>query len=390
MEIPATLAVFDLNLHTDKFTQEFRLASPSGGTPHAGELDWLVGAFYTDERTGNQQLGNIVTPSNAFVLQFQNAQIPTRYTEYAAFGDATYHFTDKFDVTAGLRVSEIDQSFKQLVNGLISAPVNISSSSNESVVNFQVNARYHFNDDTMAYARVASGYRPGGANFVIPGFALPATFGADKTIDYELGYKSEFLEHRALFDASVYYIDWQKIQVSGFAGCCSFITNGQSAAVKGAEVTTSYSPFGGFTLGANGAYTDAELTSSDIAHLGAYGVDGALLPNVPKWSGALTADYQHPVADAWNGRIGVAYRYIGDRLGAFPSGFPAPPPNFRDNYPAYSVVDLNAGLSNDRWSLRAYAKNLFDKRGFVNGTGLGNYYTIIQPRTVGVAIDATF
>ena len=63
----------------------------------------------------------------------------------------------------------------------------------------------------MAYARVASGYRPGGPN--ISGIGVPAQYQPDKTKNYEMGLKGDMLGRTLSIDASVYYIDWSNIQV---------------------------------------------------------------------------------------------------------------------------------------------------------------------------------
>jgi iron complex outermembrane recepter protein len=73
--------------------------------------------------------------------------------------------------------------------------------------------RYRFSPNLMVYARVASGYRPGGPNPTCVLYPVPCQYAPDKTRNYELGLKAQTQEHRLSFDASVYYIDWRNIQL---------------------------------------------------------------------------------------------------------------------------------------------------------------------------------
>ncbi|MBW8815844.1 MAG: TonB-dependent receptor [Caulobacterales bacterium] len=382
-----------------KYTQELRLASPSGG-----KFEWLAGVFYTRERAFIEQNGTAETLAGAPIPSlnpFLVVQQHDAYDEYAAFGDLTYRFTDRFDVTAGLRWSHNSQKFDELVDGafgfliLPAPPPQISrGKSSESVTTYMVSPRYHLTPDTMVYARVASGYRPGGPNVGVKG--VPPQVAADTLVNYEVGLKSELLDHRAVVDLSVFYIEWSGIQinVTDPATSISYSANASSAQSKGVEFTTSYAPVRGLVLGLNAAYTDATLTSNLPANSPPLGWrKGDRLPYAPKWNGALTADYDFPIAAAWSGHVGGGFRYVGDRF-SDPESSP-----LVVHAKSYTALDLNAGVSNDRWSLRLYARNLTDTRAYLSPslltdplTGARDHAetTILQPRTIGVSLDARF
>lgn len=44
-------------------------------------------------------------------------------------------------------------------------------------------------------------------------FGLPASYGADKTQNYELGIKGDLASRTLSYDVSVYLIDWKDIQL---------------------------------------------------------------------------------------------------------------------------------------------------------------------------------
>src|SRR3546814_4552260 len=80
-----------------------------------------------------------------------------------------------------------EQSYSQTGVGFAgSRPLTTSS---ETVTTYLANARYKFSSRATAYVRFATGYRPGGPNFVSPVVASPATFEADSLQSYEIGFK---------------------------------------------------------------------------------------------------------------------------------------------------------------------------------------------------------
>src|SRR5260370_35111608 len=77
-----------------------------------------------------------------------------------------------------------------------------------------MNPRLRISEDSLLYARIASGYRPGGPNFVLaPGLGNP-TFKADKLWNYEVGEKSTILDKKATLNVDIYDIEWSSIQLT--------------------------------------------------------------------------------------------------------------------------------------------------------------------------------
>jgi iron complex outermembrane recepter protein len=146
-----------------------------------------------------------------------------------------------------------------------------------------------------------------------------------------------------------------------------------------------FEPVRGLNVGANFAYTDARCTQTTDNC-----TDGDQLPNVPKLSAAMTADYRFPVGGTAEARIGGALRIVGDRVSAVESSPLSVPVD------GYATLDLNAGITFDRkWTLRAYVRNLGDEEGRITTsvatTNPGYLSTVpLQPRTLGMAIDVAF
>jgi outer membrane receptor protein involved in Fe transport len=248
--------------------------------------------------------------------------------------------------------------------------------------------RLHFGEDSMLYARIASGYQPGGPNLALPG--VPTSVEASKLTNYEVGLKTLLDERRIMIDVAAFDIEWDKIQISANAGGVAYLANGGTARSRGLELTSLWMPVAGLRFGLNGAYTDAIVTE-DVPSLS--GLNGDRLPNIPKWAWSVTGDYSFPVAANWTGRVGGGVRYVGSSVSQLEHSPLALPQD------SYTVVDLNGDVSNETWTFRVFVKNLTDKRVYTNLTALTNAGTgeidrvnavPLMPRMVGVGFDVKF
>ena len=205
--------------------------------------------------------------------------------------------------------------------------------------------------------------------------------------NYEAGFKSEFLDHRALFDVSVYYIDWTDVQVPAFEP-----TNAGKARSQGGELVSSYSPLPGLKLGFIAAFTQCELT--EMIPAAAHLLTGYQVPQVPKWSIASGADYDWMLTNAWHAHVGGNVRWIGRQWGVIvQSRSLGGAPTIEK--PSYSVLDLNAGIAKDRLAIKVFVRNLLDTRAALHNNLIGDDAGaptqaedfILQPRTIGIGFE---
>jgi len=370
----------------NKVTQELRLQSPE-----EQRIEWRAGLFYTHERsTDAQSVLSFDATTGAPIALPTLADLdigPALFTEWAGYGDITWHATSSLSVLVGARYSFDKTSYTQSGTGLLTGDSNFSTHGTDHPVTYLFNPSYKFGDDLMAYLRVASGFRPGGPNVgVPPGLGAPLTFDADKLVSYELGLKSLMLDKRMSVDVDVFFIDWRKIQLAETAGGFSFLGNGGKARSKGVEANWRFTPVAGLTVWANATYTDAELTA-DTPPGGVYGYKGDTLPYVPKWNANLGVDYNFPLGSGWSGFVGGNVSYVDARQSDF-NTVPAP----RFTLPSFSTVDLHVGANVDKWSFSLYAKNLGNKRGItamsaetLDPVASPFQATYQTPRTIGVS-----
>jgi len=349
----------------DKFTQEVRLASEPG----EGPFEWLVGGFYTNEEASLHQ--DIVTSFHGSLL-FPGSwlQLNSSYNEMAAFANATYHFTPSFDVSVGGRYASSGQHAHQFEGSpLLGEPAYADSS--ENVFTWSATARYHLGDDAMIYGRVAKGFRPGGPNVLPPTgvTGVPKSFDPDSLIDYEIGTKVVLPESNLSFDADVFLINWDNIQLLTQVAGFGINGNGGTARSDGAEANITWTPIDRVVFNLNGAFTDARLTQDTPAPLLLDGRDGDPLPWSPKWSVSLSGDYRFLPMGSVTPYLGATLHYVGTRHSDFGGDiyqlyFGVPARQF--SIPSYAKLDLRAGLDWNNWNLEFYVKNLTDAKG-ING-----------------------
>jgi iron complex outermembrane receptor protein len=386
---------------TKKFTQEVRLSASIGR-----QFDWLVGAFFTHETTSDTVTylaENAVT--GAVVGQGFYGTFPTTYQEYAGFADVTYHVTDRFDIQFGARDSEITTTNNPETEiGPYDGPCCFFFGTSPVVVpesSFKANAftylltpQFKVSSGLMVYARLASGYRAGGTNgFSAASNGIPAGYKPDKTQNYEVGVKGDFLDHTLSVDASVYYIDWKDIQLSvATPNYLYYNGNAGRAKSEGVELSVESKPLTGLTIAGWITLTDAALTEPFPVGPPNSGLpvaaSGDTLPYSSRFSGNFSLQQEFPLTSRLTGYVGGAVSYVGARLGQFIST-----PQ-RQDYPSYAQANLRGGVKYESWTANFYANNVADRRG-VTGGGVGTSYnpgafTYIQPRTIGLNVAKAF
>ena len=412
---------FDLDFELKKFTQEFRLVSKA-----AGPFEWMVGTFYTKEEAKQKQTlflnkldGSPLPPPYTSFGTLAIIEIPSEYKETAIFANASYKFNDVFKLGAGVRYARNDQDFSQNVSGGVLLPLGESpGASSEGVFTWSLSPQIQLSENSMLYGRVATGYQPGGPNIVSPG--LPVSVGSSTLTNYEVGYRSESADHRLLFDVTGFYIDWSDIQVGTVVNGIGGLVNAGKASSQGVELSTAYRVTDALRLGLNAAYTDSKL-DEDYPVItipsGPYlvrvtdGLSGDALPYVADWSWSATADYDTVLNGGWSAHFGGAVRWVGDRkndtthvqdillASTTPPTLLVSTVTEPRELGSYWALDLNASVSNEHWTFRAYAKNVTGERGYQSIADITSAVTKvthnfvarpIQPRTFGLEFDYSF
>ncbi len=394
------------NYENKEFTQEFRASSQL-----SGPLQYTAGVFFHNVRAPlassipypagfNETFG---TPFPDYATLYAGARYAT-LKEYAVFGELSYAFTDRLKGTVGIRGFKVDQTFEQSGDGLLNGgPSSVRNTSSDRGATPKYTLQYQATPDSMVYATVSKGYRPGGPNNPAPatlcgtevaGLGLSQSqlskYGPDYLWNYEAGFKTAWLDRRLQVNGSVYHMDWKDVQQQIVLSCGYNITANFGKAVSdGGELEVNYLPSNDVTLSLGAGYNDAHL-KNDVP--GTAAKDGDRLTNVPRFSGSASAEYRFPINDTYEGFVRGDFGFVGNSTFLYDRTSPF----YRRG--GFAVTNLRAGVRGGNGiDMSVYVTNLFDKRGETDlpvaisaDLPTTRRVAINQPRTIGVTFEYGF
>ncbi|SMF60922.1 TonB-dependent receptor [Allosphingosinicella indica] len=390
----------------------------------SGPFQWVTGVFYRDRDSDFRSFSPLVdengdvivasTPPTGFStapgagIEGCNpcafARINTRrIKEKAIFGEGTFDITDSLEVMAGLRWFEA----KQRDNGAtlfqfptfgstLPAPYNRRVDENRFIPKGQIS--FKPTQDLTFYALAAKGYRLGGTN-QSAAVAVPDGYESDSLWNYELGMKSTWFDRRLIFNAAIYQIDWDNIQVTGRdpTNSFGFIGNAGAARIQGMEVEVQARPADGLDISAGFNWLPKrELTEDQVsADIAAPGRKGDKIPRIPAFTANFSAQYSAELVEGWNGFIRGDYSFKGKSGTELRPVVPAGALNLYRTQRSFSLVNARIGANNDDNGLGValFMDNIFDVQGDVFLAAAANVPTTKitnRPRTVGIELTKRF
>jgi iron complex outermembrane recepter protein len=331
----------------------------------------LVGAYNQNEDRRGGSYWATVDPNTgrpvANPTVFLSRTTFTQLDQVALFGEVTWEVTDRLVATAGLRWFDFDiiQDASRLVD-FQSVPgpgPGPTFRFGESGTTGRLNVGYDLTDDVLAYVQIAEGFRAGGPNdqtaASIANVQIPAGFGSDSIINYELGLKTSLLDRRLTLNGAIYQIDWEDIQVSQFANSASGLRftyrgNGGKAKVQGVELEMTARPSESLQFGLALAYTDSKL-EEDLP-IPTQGLKGDPLTYVPELTGSVNARYSWSMFQDWDGFIGGDWSYVDESANRL-----RPTDRYYRKLEAYDILNLRVGLQGgDGWMTVLAVDNALD------------------------------
>lgn len=414
---PIFRAGYDVDV--DQFSQELRLASPSGET-----VEWQTGVYLLHQQVRSNYRVQLLSKATAFFLSpalpsailegVEGDQVGTADTTSAAvFGQATWRLTERAAITGGLRYTHETRDAANNVfsfggatlNGALSVyraavagpAYTLQDRKKDDSFSWLINPSYRIGEQVLAYASASYGEKSGAANLgARPGESL--IIGPEKSIDYELGVKATMAGGRAVLNANVYNntIDGYQATFSDPASASgrSYLGNVGKVRLRGVELEGAAQVSEHLNLSFSTAWGEAVYVSyrnapppAEYTFAGApvsVDLSGKSAPFAPNWTGNLSARWEKPLAsglalfayanEAWRSRV-----YLN-------------PLSSYGRQEGYALTNAGIGLRgrDERWSVTIWSKNLFDKRyavAFSAATTISPYTAILgDPRTVGVTL----
>ena len=442
--------------HLNVFSQELRLASNGKQT-----IDWLIGGFFqhVERRYGqdlptpgydalNAKYGFAVGPADPLAPADTPffSDLSYKLKQYAAFTEETWHATDQFGITAGLRYYKFTEDRVLNFHGVFAADTpagGVPASTDSSGVSPRAILSWSPATDLTFNAQAARGFRLGGINdplnkplcspVDLQVFGSQANWKDETAWNYELGMKSQWLDHRVTFNITGFYEDIKDLQATTTAGTCSsrIVFNVPTARSTGVEAELFAHPTINWDFGVSATYVDAKLTSSvtssipppagsppgtpsTVVVVGGL-ADGNRLPTAPKTQAVGTVTYTLPLqASKTDFFTNLTVTYVGSSFSQFENEQPGwgqigdtkTDPyaarlityggpltvgviNFNPELPSYTLANLRLGLKTDRWQVAAYCDNLADKTArlaldYERGRSARVGYLTNPPRTYGL------
>jgi iron complex outermembrane recepter protein len=433
---------------TDKiFTEEVRLASET-----KGPLDWVVGSYYSHREQTLSQVEPILGlaawselpgsgrpagctvesdtcpyPTFGDVVQYYNGGIrpslnsypdldftlnrSVTFRDFAVFNETSYHLTDKWQVTGGVRVfwQSYDQSLAQTLPACGpfcsqsgTDPTGLVQDTNEKSFRnhiFKANTSYEIAPHTLVYATWSEGFRRGGVNALPTGDCYYCestsllTYKPDEAKNTEVGIKGAF-GRGSSYTFTLYNIDWTdpQIEAATVNGGFDFVTNGKTARSRGIETELTTPLTDSLRLQFGYSYTDAILTSSFSAGIvpDLVGVDGNRLPGVSKQQATVALDYGIPFAAEreFYAHLDAAYRT--DFWTSLPNS-----PSAVD-LPGFLLMNARAGVAfNKAWRVEAFMNNITNQEAATSvstepGLPHNRAEFVGRPRTIGLQLNYSF
>ncbi|MGU1534049.1 TonB-dependent receptor [Pseudomonas aeruginosa] len=421
-----------VEVHDRQFSQEIRLASPTGGA-----FDYVVGAYAFRQNLGNKTFTSYGPLADLYLLGANLGALNDTYSKangkietdsFALFAQGTWHLTERLDFTAGLRGTYEEKNAKverfaplggAAVGGVGAAVRNgqlgAYDSDDLSQYNFAPSAllslSYQFSDDLLGYASLSHGEKSGGVNLAV-GSAPSAgadslLVGPERANDAELGLKSTLFDRRLLLNANLFWTGIHGYQATtlyqapGSTQLVQVLANAGSVRSRGLEFEATALPLRGLTLNFNGSYNDVTYLSFKDAPCPAEvstrpgapsscDLTGQRVVGASKWIANLNGEYQWRLDDRFQPYVSASYAYRSAAEGTLDN-------SDLSKIDGYALVNLAAGLRSDlgdgQLDTSVWLKNAFDKDYYLSAfASINGSYTasVGQPRTLGVSLRYDF
>jgi iron complex outermembrane receptor protein len=388
------------------WSQELRLTGSAPGN----KLQYTVGlfGFTQDAAEPSTNTAYEVTPEEAAIFGLEPGTLVVSRNQgvnagVAGYGELSYVIAPQLKLTAGIRY---DREWREATfNGffdalfvndaLIELRPDTTVSGNYSALSPKVALSYGLSDQSSIYASYTRGFRAGGINTQ----RYPADSGIEQTFDpeysdnYELGYKNQSRNNRLRLSASVFLIQWQRLQLFNLAGPFTYArTNLGDAQSAGAELEITAIPLKGLQLDASLGLNQTEYKTFDLVRANfstgevvTTPIGGNRLSNAPTHTLFLSAQYLLK----FNERLDLTIRGEVRNIGEFYT-------DIQNTLvqPAYTLLNANLTLSlNNRHSLSLWGQNLADETYLAFGntdTSFGRSVRTAIGRTMGVTLKTHF
>ncbi|MBL4803047.1 MAG: TonB-dependent receptor [Emcibacter sp.] len=394
-------AIIEEHFEQEQFTQELQIIG------QYERLEWIAGLYYFQEdviQTSQNRFSldifgsitgtpltpiippttfNVFTGSNAPLLSAQ-----AKSKSKAVYGQATWTpdiLEDRMKITLGLRYTDDDKKGSRTLVG--TTPFDFESNYTDPLIRVQ----YHWSDQIFAYAKWSTAHRAGGVSIRSTSIQ---PYIEERVETYEVGFKSEFLDHRVRLNVALFSTNYTDAQLDFVDPITPTIVETINAAdtveVDGVEIELTVMPISGLIIGLNYTYLDGHMPLQPNPLAGG-ALESFNIVQTPEHAGSLTVDYTFEPFEFGTliAHVDVTatdeYHYVGfgsQELDAFALV------NAR-----LMLTDIRLGNNAGALRLSVWGKNLTDEEYVFYGfplSGVGAVRVFGTPRTYGIDLTYEF
>lgn len=372
------------NIDEDVFTQEFRFSSHD----NSNGFKWLAGLFASTEDMKRKNTGYTFDMSYyGYGVVTYDYPVSIESEIYSAFSEVSIPlFVPELTLTLGSRYEYVK---RDMDHGYIVTYHDLSNTTSENYdIDGSWNAvlgkaalEYKYSKNLLLYFSASQGYMPGGFNYTETNKEF-AAFDEQKSIDYEIGFKSTAMDGKLMFNTNLFYSKYKDLQISEEAAPMKFVvSNAGKAHAQGVEADFA-----------------ARLTR-EIHMFGSLGIIEAKYDDYKENMGSGLENYNgnHMTnTPAYTADLGIKYR---NKAGIFAMtdihrfGKTYFSKNNSDHFKRDEITLVNAKIgweTESGFEAYVYARNLFDKEYFTETVEEYNLFLAAEPRTIGVQVGYRF
>jgi len=340
---------------SETVSQEIRLSGQIGGG-----IQWLLGGFYYD---AEQRANSTIAVDN---VKTDLIGYATHTRSYAGFGQVDIPLSDIITLTGGLRYTDDRRILDPLdcsrsITSTTCAPTAVPRI-DDSELTYRLAVEFRPVDDLLIYAAMSHGFKSGGFN-TNRNPLLRGPVGSEEVDNYEIGFKSRFLDNRVTLNAAAFYYKYRGIQAligttDPLTGASNVLyINAGDPRTYGAEAELTASLTDNLELRIGAGYLDTKVIADPSFTADGRILNGNRLPQAPEFSGNMILRYTIPLGD--NGTLTL--QADGRYQSSVYSGIDNDP---SERVAGYGIANARIGWksADKSYSIEAFVDNVFDKQ----------------------------
>lgn len=324
-------------------SQDLRLVSPN-----TARLRWLASADYLQSKSLLStnifaDTGDFATdPFNPALLLVSSSAI-SRRADYGVSGQVDYDLLSDLTLTGGLRYDHDRRQQTNLANGA-------RRQADFSATQPKVTLRYTLDPDRIAYVSYGVGFRSGGFN--PPNFSIPI-FAEEKLTNYEVGFKSQWLERRLTINVAAFtgHVDGYQYSYIDFRTASPVTGSIDRVRISGGELETHFRAGSGLEVFANVGVSIPTINKSTLFPQ----YVGNETPRAQNYSFQAGLDYSRALSDRVSWFLGANAVYY-SRTYWYVDNLDVQNPK--------TYVNARLGLQSGPWTVTLWGKNITNTRAY--------------------------